>query len=84
MNNDKLIPYLSYSPGWLLSDSDREYVPAANTDLLASFERMGWVPPSKKRKTNSKADLAKDYVKWYDIGYNDALDYIEGRSKHES
>lgn len=79
MMNDKLIPYKAYSPGWLLSDPNREYIPEANTDIRESFERMGWTPPSKTRNRRSKRLLIDEQVKWYDTGYNDALDYIEGR-----
>lgn len=35
-------------PWWL--DRTRAYVPANKTNVLATFKRLGWVPPSEQPK----------------------------------
>ena len=33
-----------------LLDPNWQYTPAAETDILATFKRMGWVPPTEARR----------------------------------
>ena len=37
-----------------LKDDHAPYIPAAGTDVLATFRRLGWTPPSEDPATQTK------------------------------
>lgn len=37
-----------------LKDDHTPYVPAAGTDILTTFRRLGWTPPSEDQATQEK------------------------------
>lgn len=55
MNQNKLLPHPN--EGKRMSDPDFVYVPAAKTNVMDSFRKMGWIPPSelKAQQENSNA-----------------------------
>lgn len=36
--------------GWLLTQPQRCYTPAAKTDIRDTFKSMGWIAPSESKK----------------------------------
>jgi hypothetical protein len=47
----------SRANGWLLTDPHRRYTPAAKTDIIETFKRLGWTPPSEAKPMDVMADL---------------------------
>jgi hypothetical protein len=43
--------------GWLLTDPHRRYTPAAKTDVLKTFKRLGWTPPTEAKPMDVLAEL---------------------------
>jgi hypothetical protein len=38
----------------VLDNINKQYVPAAKTNVLETFKRLGWVPPSESPKIQKK------------------------------
>jgi hypothetical protein len=43
--------------GWLLTDPQRRYTPAAKTDVLKTFKRLGWTPPTEAKPMDVLTEL---------------------------
>lgn len=48
-NPNIVSPYLSFVPPRGLVDPTFEYVPAAATDVMRTWKKFGWVPPSEQK-----------------------------------
>ena len=44
-------------PGW-------RYVPAEQTDILAKFKELGWVPPTEQKENNGQVGSSVTESNW--------------------
>lgn len=57
MNQNKLLPHPN--EGKRMSDPDFVYVPAAKTNVMDSFRKMGWIPPSELKAQQEKDNATR-------------------------
>ena len=43
-----------------ITDKDFVYINDVSTDVLATFKKMGWIPPSELKRIKAEEDAALD------------------------
>lgn len=57
MNQNKLLPHPN--EGKRMGDPDFTYVPANKTNIMETFRKMGWTPPSELKAQQEKSNATR-------------------------